>query len=474
MAFSVTAAYNDDYGRVQISFTGANSDADYAKVESSLDQITWSTIRGGDAVPLTGGSGHIDHYDGYKFGVTNYYRVSAIDSALVTPVADGAMAVANNASVVPALPSGMTAGNMMVLFATHRNTAATVTTPTGWTPVSGGASHFKVFTRVYVAGDTAPTVAFTGGSAGDSCSAFIRAYSNAVAPVELAYIANSSAQDIVYPGASQPSVANPVWLMHEWKQSSMTGITAPAGFTGQWGSSNTAGANAESDLAWHTLASSDTRTVTSGVSTVTGGSAAISKGRLLYMTARPFTDQTIASLTPVLPNPYANPYWIMDPQRPGQNIRVDIVSFSDITNDAKAGVFEVLGRSYPVTVTDVMQSDKLTFSMDVANRKAALELSQRFALGEPMYLLTADPADDLGTFYFTVLSMSRKPDTLRGSWTLSVDVRVVSQPSPSVYGATYIWNDVVTNYATWNDVQAGVASWSNLVDKVSNSTIVVP
>lgn len=474
MALSVTAVYNDDYGRVQVSFTGANSDADYAKVEASLDQITWYTIRGGDAVPLTGGAGHIDHYDGYVFGVTNYYRVTAIDSALVTPVADGAMATANNASVVPALPAGLAAGNMMVLFATHRNTAATVTTPTGWTAVSGGASHFKIFTRVYQAGDTAPTVAFTGGSAGDSCSAFIRGYSNAVAPVELAYIANSSAQDIVYPGASQPNTANPVWLIHEWKQSSITGITAPSGFTGQWGASNTAGANAESDLAWHTAASSDIRTVTSGVSTVTGGSAAISKARLLYMTARPFTDQAIGSLTPVLPNPYVNPYWIMNPQRPGQNIRVDIVSFSDITNDAKAGVFEVLGRSFPVVVSDVMQSDKLTISMDTVNRKAALELSQRFALGEPMYLLTADPADDLGTFYFSVLSMSRKPDTLRGSWTVSVDVRLSTQPNPSVYGSTYIWNDVVTNYATWNDVQAGVATWSNLVDKVSNSTIVVP
>src|SRR6185503_16297201 len=114
MALTLTSAYNDDIGRVQITISGANTDADYAKVEHSLDQITWKSIRGGDTVTLIAGAGHVDHYDGFVFGVTNYYRVSTFDSALVQPVASGAYTTANNATIAPPLPAGLVAGHMMI------------------------------------------------------------------------------------------------------------------------------------------------------------------------------------------------------------------------------------------------------------------------------------------------------------------------------------------------------------------------
>lgn len=477
MALTLAASYNDDYGRVQITISGAATDADYAKVEFSLDQITWSTIRGGDVVGLVAGAGHVDHYDGYKFGVPNYYRVTAIDSALIQPVASGVIATANNATVTPAIPAGVAAGNMMVLFATHRNTAASITTPTGWTRVTGGASNVATFWRVYQAGDTNPSVAFTGGSAGDSCSAIIRVWSNAQEPTHVALQLNAvAAQDVATPGGSQPTLSNLVWLMHEWKQSTGTGAGLP---TLQFeadpvGGFNTAGANAESNVIWRTKAETNVQTILAATTSWTGGTTAISRARLMYMQARAFTDQAITSTTPVLPNANVKPYWLINPGRPGQNVRVECTDISEITNAGRTGVFEILGRSVPVVVSDVMASDEITISIDAASKQEVNDLAGRLALGDPMYFLVADPAADVDSFYFTVTDMKRRRDAANSSWTLDITVRETGQPAPTVYGLTYIWNDVISDYATWTDVVAGNVSWSNLVDKISNDIIVVP
>jgi len=476
MALSITATYNDDFGRVQISFTGANTDADYAKVEWSKDQITWSTIRGGDVVPVSAGAGHIDHYDGYVFGVVNYYRVTAIDSASVTSLTAGAFTTGNNSTLAPPLPGGVAAGNMMVLKVSHRNTAATVTTPTGWTRIASGSGHFEHFYRAYQAGDAAPSVAFSGGSAGDSCSAQVLGWINAGTPLHVQTQVNTSAQDVAYPGGTSPT-KNTVWLLDAWKQSAGTsGATAPPSFTDQQGAANTAGANGETHLSWRTDQATNLNSFTSGVSVWTGGSAAVSKARLLRVPVRDFTDQGTTSMTPVLPGPNSKPYWLMNPGRPGQNIRVEITGFTEITQGGKTGVFEIVGRSAPVIVSDIMESPAYEFTIDAPDKQAAKELAARIALGDPMYLLVADPNADIDTFYFTALSLKRTLDAPMSSWSVTVSAREVSQPAPAVYGSTYIWNDVTSNYASWTAVLADPqnTSWSNLVDKISSSVIIVP
>lgn len=476
MALAITAIYNDDFGRVQISFTGANTDADYAKVEWSKDQINWFTIRGGDVVPVSAGAGKIDHYDGYIFGVTNYYRVTAIDSAPVTNVASGTFTTGNNATLAPSLPAGLVAGNLMLLKVSHRNTAATIITPTGWTRIASGSGHFEHFYRVYQAGDTAPSVAFSGGSAGDSCSAQVHAWVNAQAPAHVATSVNSSAQDVVYPGGTSPT-KNTVWFLDAWKQSAGTsGAGAPPSFIDQQGAANTAGANGETHLSWRTDYTANLNSFSTGVSLWTGGSAAISKARLLRVPPRDFTDQATTSYTPVLPNKHVKPYWLMNPGRPGQNIRVEITSFSEITQAGRTGVFEIVGRSAPVIISDVMGSGAFEFTIDAATKAEAKEIAGRLAIGDPMYLVVGDTTSDIDTFYFTALSMSRNFDAPGSSWSITVSAREVAQPAPAVYGSTYIWNDVVTNYATWTAVLADPqnTSWSNLVDRISNSVIIVP
>lgn len=478
MALAITATYNNDLGRIQVSWTGANTDSDYAKVEWSRDQITWTTIRGGDTVAMVAGAGHVDHYDGYVFGATNYYRVTAIDSATPGVFGTGSFATANNASVVPGLPAGtIPTGAKLVLFATHANPAATVSTPSGWTLLAGGGTNAAVFYRDYAAGVTAPTVAFTGGSAGDSCSAQIRAFLNVGNPVHVALSTNASAQNVNYPAAAIPSGLNALAVLHLWKASVFTGISGlPTQYVGAGagGGNNTAGSNDESQLHYYTTPNPGT--MGSGAITYTGGVADVSKARIFYLPQRTFTDQGTTSIVPVLPNPNTKPYWLMNPGRPGQNVRVEITSFSELNQDGRTGVFDIVGRSYPVIVSDIMESNAFEFTIDAATKTEAKEIAGRIALGDPMYLLVADPNADIDTFYFTALSLKRVVDAPGGSWSITVQAREVAQPAPAVYGSTYIWQDVINNYATWTDVLADPqnTSWSNLMDRVSTTVIVVP
>jgi hypothetical protein len=477
MALSISATYNDDFGRVQISFTGANTDADYAKVEHSYDQITWSTIRGGDTVPLSGGAGHVDHYDGYTFGIPNYYRVTAIDSSPIQATAAGAFTTGNNTTLAPPLPAGLLAGNIMILTATHQNTAATVTTPTGWTRLTGGDNHMVTFWRAYQSGDTAPSVAFSGGAAGQSCSATIRGFTNAQAPLHASFQSNVSAQDVAYPSASQPTLSGLVWLLHEWKQATGTGASLPVSFFADpWGGFNTAGASAESQILWRTLSTDNVKTINALSNAWQGGTAAISKARLMYLAPRAFTDQATATYTPVFPSGNTKPYWLMNPARPGQNIRVEITSFSEISQAGRTGIFEIVGRSAPVIVSDIMESGSFEFTIDAATKAEAKEIAARVALGDPMYLLVPDPNADIDTFYFTATSLKRAVDAPGGSWSVTVSAREVSQPAPAVYGSTYIWDDVVTDYASWTAVLADLqnTTWANLVDRISDDVIIVP
>ena len=85
---------------------------------------------------------------------------------------------AGTTSVAPALPTGVAAGDIMVLFVGCKPYNATIVVPTGWTLVTGtdgangttamgvdtGSVLWKAMTREWVSGVAAPTVSITTGN----------------------------------------------------------------------------------------------------------------------------------------------------------------------------------------------------------------------------------------------------------------------------------------------------------------------
>lgn len=95
----------------------------------------------------------------------------------ITLRAAGAWA-SGSTSIAPALPAGIAAGDIMILFVGCKPYTATINVPAGWTLIEGtdgangttassidlGSVLWKAMYRSWVSGDAAPTVSITSGN----------------------------------------------------------------------------------------------------------------------------------------------------------------------------------------------------------------------------------------------------------------------------------------------------------------------
>jgi hypothetical protein len=207
----------------------------------------------------------------------------------------------DNASVTPGLPLiAFAAGDIMILVAAIRNTAATVNTPTGWTVLNDTYTNFKVFGRYWVSGDAAPTVTFSGGSAGDTTSGQIAAWRGpslelddgrygASATASPQTSSNSSAANIAYPALSVRRAKCAV-LIIGWKQDDWTSVATPASMDAEVAEeSSTLGS--DQGIAWYYDLQSTATDLAAGSLVVTGGASAIS--RAITLALRPLQTATV-------------------------------------------------------------------------------------------------------------------------------------------------------------------------------------
>jgi hypothetical protein len=205
----------------------------------------------------------------------------------ITYVAAGAAAVGNNASVVPALPAGIAAGDLLLIAASIRNSGTgTVNTPAGWTQVLA-FGNLALLGRWHAVGVTAPTVTFAGGVANADtiarCMAFRGVSPDALSQSVSATLLNPSAQNVPYPALDVPGAAFAVlkWL---WKQDDATAYSTPGGWTTIAAADSTTTGDDASQALFEQVQTTEADIV-GGTSTVTGGAAAISRAVLLALKA---------------------------------------------------------------------------------------------------------------------------------------------------------------------------------------------
>lgn len=469
---TILATYDDTemLGRVRLTFSGYSTNADYATVERSTDQINWTLVRGGDKAALSGGAGHLDDYE-FQANVQNYYRVTAIDSAPQSWVGSGGPVSGNNASVTPASNGSTLIGDLVLLLATIRNSGAgTPVQPAGWTTILD-MGNVKLFGRYATTnGSVGQTVTFTGGVANADTTAQMSTFRNTgIEPSGLpATQTNASQQNLPWPSAS-PGVSSSMLVGLGWKQAGWTSAPTTGAWTSELGQiSATAGDDA--GHVWWMQPRTDASQKAAGFWTVTGGSAAVSKSALLFFPPRPYTDQEVTSVTPVVTR-----YRLKNPSRPGLNTFIEITDMSEITRRSRTGKFDVLGRTMPVAVTDVASSREFTFEIYVEGNSVADDMDNRLAGGEPLFLQgPGGEDDDVPTLYFVAGDVMRTRLAFGSkSITFTIPATEVAKPGATVYGDTFIWNDVVNTYADWNAVLADVTTWSNLVDKITQQDVIV-
>jgi hypothetical protein len=219
--------------------------------------------------------------------------VSALADVTLAFVAAGAASHANNASVTPGVPAGLAQNDFMVMLAAIRGTSATVNTPAGWTLLTSSA-NVSLFGKLAGASESAPTVSFTGGAAGDDTSAQIAAFrpssplSATSALTEFvkgsAWQTNGSVQDIAYAGARLPAnfLDNGLVLFLGWKQDDWTSVASPGTEIAEFFTTT----GNDQGLVWAYSIQTSRAQVDGGSFVVTGGAVAVSKGAMVLIHPR--------------------------------------------------------------------------------------------------------------------------------------------------------------------------------------------
>lgn len=203
----------------------------------------------------------------------------------ITFVGVGTTATGNNASVTPVAHASTQPGDVVLLFASIRNSGTgTVDDNPFWTWWISGSANAKVYGKVWQVGDVIPAVTFTGGAANADTIAQVltfrgvEAYRTDLAVEQL----NASAQNANYPALDVPGDGHAV-ILFVWKQDDNTGAGTPAGFTALANTSVTAGDDASQIIRYQIQTTE--ADLSSGTLTVTGGAAAIS--RAIVVALRP-------------------------------------------------------------------------------------------------------------------------------------------------------------------------------------------
>lgn len=221
-------------------------------------------------------------------------RMTCTACTAATPalVAAGTAAHADNASVVPGLPAGLAVGQLLTVLAAIRNSGTGVPTASALTSlgyvVLVDAANAVLFGKIAEASDlsAAPTVAFTGGAAGATCSAQMACFTGALPlVVDSNSQLNGSAQDILASAPLTMAGGASLVIIFGWKQDDWTSVALldPLAEIGE--PSSVLGS--DQGLVWDWMACNGYSTApTIGPSfTVTGGAAAISRAGAVCLPA---------------------------------------------------------------------------------------------------------------------------------------------------------------------------------------------
>lgn len=188
-----------------------------------------------------------------------------------------------------------------------------------------------------------------------------------------------------------------------------------------------------------------------------------------YTAASVLVDTFTATITQDLTK-----VWLKVPAAPFLNTAVTVVDRSEITRRSRTGLFDVVGRTLPVSVGDVASGR--AFSLQLLTNTAGEEddLDYLFASGEIVFLQLPSTVKHFPGGYYTAGDVSREP-TLRLSprrvW--SIPLTEVAKPGPAVVGSTYTCASVLADYATVTAMLAANATIAILLDRTASPVDVI-
>lgn len=471
---ALTLTHDATNARVAIAGSSLGNVA-AVQIERSTDQILWKTVRGAVALAVSGGSLVSTHYDyEYAPGMTNYYRardaVSLVDT-FTRSVSNGWGTADSGGSWTN---EGGVAGNYGVTGSTGwhdavKEAATRRTLRSG--PVDGEAT-FTVSIPVVSTGEAAQSsfiIREDGANTNFLCFRVVYLTTGFLDPrisIRVASVETTLANgDATTPYAAGDTIG----LRCRWRGSTLQ--------LKVWNASDSA-----EPTAW-TAEANDSTFLTAGrigfrssVGTDWASWTGPDPLRFTYDNLRVVQDYGNGTVitSGSLAVPDLSTVRLKSPTRPFLNRSVTVVGWSDVTTSSRGAEFDVVGRTYPVAVTDVRGGRQFTLQLYVATTSEARTLEYILGSGDVLFVQT--PAScPVPTGYFRVGDTGqRRPTEYGSSRVFALPMVEVAAPGPDVAANTTTWDAVVASYATWDDLVAANPDWNTLKARIADpSTVVV-
>ncbi|MBF8189126.1 hypothetical protein ITP53_26020 [Nonomuraea sp. K274] len=165
--------------------------------------------------------------------------------------------------------------------------------------------------------------------------------------------------------------------------------------------------------------------------------------------------------------------WIKAILHPFLNRPATVVDWSSVGREFRGGVFPVVGRSFPVSVTDLRGARRYTLEVATHSPTAAEDLDYLLASGGPVFIHTPADSSIPGVYAVIVGSDERRAAMRSDRRIFTLELQEVAKPGVDVVGATTIWQSIVNEYVSWNEVITEFATWADVLDSTSDASSVI-
>lgn len=176
------------------------------------------------------------------------------------------------------------------------------------------------------------------------------------------------------------------------------------------------------------------------------------------------------SITPVL-----DKAWVKSIARPWLNQEVTVADYSEVKTKARSGVFDIVGRSFPVAVSDIRSGKSYTLEILTETQTDERDFEILLASGDPVFVHV--PASSLvpGGYYTVGDTAERRLGRTSIKRVFALGLTEIAAPGPDVVGSTVTWQGIIDEFATWSDVLNAFPTWEDVLEHVASpSEVIVP
>lgn len=163
--------------------------------------------------------------------------------------------------------------------------------------------------------------------------------------------------------------------------------------------------------------------------------------------------------------------WLKSIEFPFLNRPVTVTNWSPIERQFRGGIFPVVGRSFPVAVTDLRSSRSYTLEAAVQTRDVARDVDYLLTSGGPIFVHV--PGDcPIPQMYAIVDSSSseRRAATRSNRRVFTLPLTEIARPKLTIVSDTATWQATFDTYGSWEALITAYPTWDALLEVVSDDT----